>query len=303
MVYFFVNDIRGSCLIPEIDSRRAGLRVNYFCGFTYPLVLEMHFIGKRVSNISGETEHPSFQSESNPEFSGSQQLLESELGLINYTTAIVSKFHRKVHLEKLLVSENDKVMEFGAGTGFLASIMLDKFGIRPDCVELDSELANLIKQKGFASFRFLKDTPRKYAFVYTSNVLEHIQDDNLILKELYDSIIPGGFIGIYVPAHPLLYSEMDRQIGHVRRYTKSEIRTKVKMSGFEIQILHYDDCLGFFASLFVKYVGYKKGSGLGSLASLKFYDKIIYPVSKFLDLLGFRYVLGKNLFMVAQKRP
>lgn len=303
MVFYRVKGFRGSCRLPEVDSHWAVLSVNYFSGGSYPLVLDKHFIRKRVPNISGESEHPRFQSASNPEFSGSQQLLDSELGLINYTTAIVSKFHKKMNLSQLLVSDNDKMMEFGAGTGFLASIMLDKFGIRPECVELDPELANLITVKGFTSFRFLKDSPRNYSHVYTSNVLEHIQDDNSILRELYDSIIPGGFIGIYVPAHPLLYSEMDRQIGHVRRYTKSEIRTKVELAGFEIEILHYDDFLGFFASLFVKCIGYKKSSGLGSLASLVFYDKIIYPVSKVLDLIGFRYVLGKNLFMVARKRP
>lgn len=254
-------------------------------------------------NISRDSRYSNFQSATNPEFSGSQQLLDSELGLIRYTTEVVSKFHKKMHLGTLLTGEIAEVMEFGAGTGFLASIMLDKFGIRPDCVELDPELVKLIKRKGFVSFRFLKDTPRKYARVYTSNVLEHIQDDNSILKELFDSIIPGGYIGIYVPSHPILYSEMDRQIGHVRRYTKSEIRKKVELAGFEIEILHYDDFLGFFASLFVKYAGYKKSSGLGSISSLIFYDKIIYPVSKVLDLIGFRYVLGKNLFLVARKGP
>jgi hypothetical protein len=94
---------------------------------------------------------------------------------------------------------------------------------------------------------------------------------------------------------------MDKEIGHVRRYTRSELRNKVQDAGFTIESLTYDEFLGFFASIFVKIVGYKNGANLGSKNSLIFYDKVIYPMSKVLDFLGFRFILGKNLLLIATK--
>ena len=104
-----------------------------------------------------------------------------------------------------------------------------------------------------------------------------------------------------MPAHQILYSTMDREIGHVRRYTRSELREKVLDAGFLIQSISYDDFIGFFASAFVKIVGYKNKANLGSEKSLLFYDKYIYPISRVLDLLGFRFILGKNLLLIATK--
>ena len=241
------------------------------------------------------------QSDSQQQYSGTQELLDSEVGLSGYSSEIVRKFYSKMKLETRVMEKKGKVLEFGAGTGFLADILRSRFHIEPDCIELDPDLVSLIKSKKFKCFQFLKETTQNYAAIYTSNVLEHIEDDSAVLKELFDSLVKGGVIGIYVPAHPFLYSTMDKEIGHVRRYTRAELRNKVQDAGFTIQSLTYDDFIGFFASLFVKIVGYKNGAKLGSKNSLIFYDKIIYPVSRTLDFVGFRHILGKNLILVAIK--
>jgi hypothetical protein len=46
-------------------------------------------------------------------------------------------------------------------------------------------------------------------------------------------------------------------------------------------------------------LGYKNKAGLGSPKSIVLYDKVIYPISKILDYLIFRKVIGKNLFLFA----
>lgn len=234
-------------------------------------------------------------------YTGTQELLDSEAGLIGYSTEIVRKFYSKMGLQKRIIEKNGNLLEFGAGTGFLAEIFQSRFQIKPDCVELDPKLAEVISQKDFRCYQFLHETPQMYTAIYTSNVLEHIENDSATLKELFDSIIPGGIIGIYVPAHPILYSMMDKEIGHVRRYTRSELRRKVQAAGFSIQSLTFDEFIGFFASAFVKIVGYKNSANLGSKNSLVFYDRVIYPISRVFDLLGFRYIVGKNLILIATK--
>jgi len=234
-------------------------------------------------------------------YAGTQELRDSEVALIRYSTEIVRKFFSKMDLQKKIVEKRGDLLDFGAGTGFLAEIFHSRFQIKPDCVEIDPSLLKLIEQKKFRCFQFLSQTPQDYAAIYTSNVLEHIDDDSAILKKLFDSLKPGGIIGIYVPAHPILYSAMDKEIGHVRRYTRSELRKKVLAAGFSIQSITYDEFIGFFASALVKFIGYKNQASLGSQKSLLFYDKIIYPASRIFDAFGFRYILGKNLILVACK--
>ena len=65
--------------------------------------------------------------------------------------------------------------------------------------------------------------------IYTSNVLEHIDDDLAALKQLRATLSPGGRIAIYVPAMQVLYSDMDRSLGHYRRYGRQELLAKLKV--------------------------------------------------------------------------
>ena len=246
----------------------------------------------RTSNI---------QNVSSSAYSGTQELLDAEEGLLGYSTEIVRKLFTRMNLKTQLGGSQEGLLEFGAGTGSLAELFRSCFNIKPDCVELDPELIALIKKKNFNCYQFLKDSPQSYAAIYTSNVLEHIEDDSATLKELFNSLLPGGVIGIYVPANPILYSGLDREVGHIRRYTKSDLKMKVVDAGFVIQSITYDEFIGFFASLCVKIVGYKNGANLGTKKSLIFYDRFIYPISKVMDALGFRFLMGKNLLLVAKK--
>jgi SAM-dependent methyltransferase len=242
------------------------------------------------------------QNSDSPIFSGVQQLLDSEVTLIGYTTSIVEKFYKHMDLQQRITTENGALLEFGAGTGFLAEIFRTKFNLTPTCVELDPNLIPIIESKKFKCFQYLSETPQDFSAIYTSNVLEHIQDDSEILKQLYAKLTPGGVIGIYVPAHEFLFSAMDEQIGHVRRYSKIELLAKVRSAGFQITRVQYDDFLGLFASLFVKIVGYQNKVNLGHAKSLIFYDRCIYPVSRTLDRLGFKHLIGKNLLVIAEKK-
>ena len=69
------------------------------------------------------------------------------------------------------------------------------------------------------------------------------------------------------------------------------------------QLLNYRyvDSIGFFAWLSLRLKGYGDNNKLGSGNSLKIYDKVVYPISAVLDWLGFKYLFGKNLLVIAQK--
>jgi hypothetical protein len=116
------------------------------------------------------------------------------------------------------------------------------------------------------------DLSSEISFIYTSNVLEHIEDDVNALIKIRERMQQGGKIAIYVPALPILFSDLDRKVGHFRRYKKKELMHKAKMAGFEIDKCFYNDCIGVLASLSLRLFGYKNKSGLGSKESLFIYD-------------------------------
>ncbi len=242
-----------------------------------------------------------FQSPKNPHYSGTQELLDTEANLIRYSTSIVEKLYNFMNLNRVIKENNGSLLEFGAGIGFLADIFYDRYTIKPTCVEISPDLAKVIRSKNFECYQYLTETTQQYEAIYSSNVLEHIVDDEATLSELNLTLKENGMIGIYVPAHNFLFSSLDKQVGHVRRYSKSELIGKVQNAGFTIIKVKYDDCLGFFASLLVKIVGYKNKANLGNSYSLKIYDKYIYPVSRTLDKMGASKLIGKNILLIAQK--
>jgi hypothetical protein len=111
----------------------------------------------------------------------------------------------------------------------------------------------------------------------------------------------GGKIFLYLPAKMLLWSKLDEEVGHYRRYEYTELKEKCEQVGLTIEKLHFADSVGFFASLAMKFFGYDKDGGIGSVSSLRFYDKWILPISIFLDNVGFKHLFGKNIVLVARK--
>jgi len=240
------------------------------------------------------------QTDSHKEYSDTEFLLDAEEGLAGYNLDVVKKIATGLGIIKTLRSgSKPRIVEFGAGTGALAEVWRDLFDVEPICVEVDSSLIQILQSKGFMTAPNIQSIASSIPFVYTANVLEHIEDDIEALKIIREKLEPGGKIAIYVPAMPILFSDLDRSVGHFRRYKKKELVQKVTNAGYEVQSCYFNDSVGVLASLALKVLGYKGKIGLGSKGSLFFYDRYVYPISKTLDRIFFRYVLGKNLFLFA----
>jgi hypothetical protein len=90
---------------------------------------------------------------------------------------------------------------------------------------------------------------------------------------------------------------MDANVGHVRRYSRDTLVRNVTAAGFEVEAVEYVDSIGFFATLAFKMTD--RGSGDVNPRMLRFYDRIIFPVSRALDRIVYRW-FGKNLLLVAR---
>lgn len=237
------------------------------------------------------------------EYHGKDALILSENSLPTYNRFIVKSFMNSSKLNSLNAAEKAqfRTLDFGAGYGALAMIWRETTSQEIECLEIDPEQIKALKTRGFIAWNSLSEIKNKFRFIYSSNVLEHIEDDGKCLKELTSLLEQGGRIGIYVPAFMLLFSDLDRSVGHYRRYRKKDLIKKVENAGLTVIECQYVDSFGFFASLVIKVLGWKSVGNIGSAKSLKFYDSVIFPISRFFDRLTFGKVLGKNLILIAEK--
>jgi SAM-dependent methyltransferase len=189
------------------------------------------------------------------------------------------------------------VLDFGAGSGTHTGRLRAR-GLDVRCVEPDPRLRRRLQGKGFEATTSVREYGREvFGSVYSLNVMEHIEDDAAALTELFAAMEPDGHLVVYVPAFPILFSAMDRAVGHVRRYRKRELRELVLGAGFRVTDCRYVDSLGFFAAL-----AYRAVSRSGRLrpASVERYDRFVFPLSRVVDRLAARWV-GKNLLLEARR--
>jgi SAM-dependent methyltransferase len=203
-----------------------------------------------------------------------------------------------LQLVKKQIAGATRVVDFGAGIGTFAQPLsvagMDVMGVEPD----NGQRQRLL-DKGIPCVADISEVEDGWAdAIYTVNVLEHIEDDRASLRTLYSKLKPGGKLFIYVPAFQLLYSAMDRKVGHCRRYGHAELADKVKEAGFQIIDSRYADSLGFLASLVYKWHG--NDSGDINRGALKAYDRFVFPLSRAIDVFASSF-FGKNLSLVAKK--
>ncbi len=237
------------------------------------------------------------QNDSNPEYLGDGILSEIDANLVKYSKHVVGLILNSVQPFRL---EAGKILDFGAGQGTLSEIFRNQTGIVPFCAELDPKLLSILEGKGFPTYQFLSEVDTKFDLIYSSNVLEHIEFDVRILKILVDKLEPGGRVAIYVPAFPILFSKLDQNVGHFRRYKKKELVEKLEMVGLKVLKKEYTDSVGFFATLLLKSVGFSFSPNRQTSYLMQLYDNLIVPISIALDRICFKYMFGKNLFVVAE---
>jgi SAM-dependent methyltransferase len=71
------------------------------------------------------------------------------------------------------------------------------------------------------------------------NVLEHLPDDEFVLRRFRDHLQPGGRLILLVPAHAWLLGSIDVAIGHYRRYELAPACALLERCGFEIEQAQY----------------------------------------------------------------
>lgn len=135
-----------------------------------------------------------------------------------------------------------------------------------------------------------------YDTIFSSNVYEHIKDDEKALNNCFKLLKKNGKLLLFVPARPEIYGSLDKIMGHYRRYTKKELTQKVKGAGFGILKVNYANFPGYFTWWLRGKLPSKSNSD--NLAA-KIFDFLIVPLlylEKYLPI-----PFGQSLTLVAEK--
>tara|TARA_B100000035_G_C20921392_1_gene518663 strand:- start:105 stop:788 length:684 start_codon:yes stop_codon:yes gene_type:complete len=144
---------------------------------------------------------------------------------------------------------------------------------------------------------YFKENKNYYDTILYLDVLEHIKDDQSEVQAAYESLKKGGALIINVPAFQHLYSKFDKDIEHLRRYSKNTLNSLTTKLSFSQTNLFYYDSIGYLLSFASKLITKDYLNNFDK--KIKIWDSLI-PFSKLIDLLTLNK-FGKSLIMICIK--
>ena len=196
----------------------------------------------------------------------------------------------------------DDVLEVGAGCGsFTKGYMKNFHSIT--LTDMDSNSFNLLK-KNFINEKKInvinsstKDIDKKFNTILYFNVLEHVKEDELEIKNALEKLNNKGYLIILVPAHQKIYSKLDKAVGHYKRYDIDFFK-KNRFENSKIIKLHFLDFFGYLL-YYLNKIFFKEETYPSNL-KIFIWDKIFTPLSTIVDFLtGYRF--GKNILCIYKK--
>lgn len=207
-----------------------------------------------------------------------------------------------------------KILEIGCGNGFV----LD--GLRTTMTEAElngSEIfLNGLKHaaKRLPGVKLMQMDARNIPFVDhfdaigAFDVLEHIQEDEAVLAQIHNALLPGGHLILSVPQHMWLWSKMDDYACHFRRYTAAELTTKFEKAGFKIE---RSTSFVFFllpamlaSRMFKKNIDLKNLDASSELRMNPVLNAVFYQIMKLeavLIKIGLNFPIGGSRLIIARK--
>lgn len=131
--------------------------------------------------------------------------------------------------------------------------------------------------------------------IFCSNVLEHLEPDEQVLRSFADALQPGGHCVLVVPAGERLYTGIDAALGHYRRYEPEALAAKLRAAGMDVVFTKRFSRLGTIGWAVSGHILRRRTL---SPRQMIWFDRLL-PVAKFLE-----HVLpvpGMSLIMVGRK--
>lgn len=211
--------------------------------------------------------------------------------------------------------EPGKVLEMGCGTGFVLSGLRATFPqARLSGSDIFTEGLVFTARRVPSAFLFQMDArhipfQEEFDLIGAFDVLEHIEEDNAVLAQMYQACKQGGGIVLTVPQHRWLWSRVDDFAHHKRRYTRVELIEKTARAGFRVE--YATSFVSLLLPLMLASRGLKKsgadmdeqmeavGLKVGKLTNAVL--GAIMKIERSLISLGLSFPFGGSLLLVARK--
>lgn len=200
-----------------------------------------------------------------------------------------------------------RVLEVGCGLGNFTQHLLDRemvvcIDIETACVERlrarFGQRPNLVVMPMDAlDPAFLALDKHAVDSIACLNVLEHIEDDQLLLARMHEILPRGGRVVLIVPAFDALYGPIDVNLGHFRRYSKQSLTKTATLAGLRPKILRYMNSVGCIGWWVNARVLRKTEQSEGQIA---LFDSVVVPVLSRLEALV-EPPFGQSIFAVLEK--
>lgn len=196
-----------------------------------------------------------------------------------------------------------RVLEVGSGIGNLSAFLLDRARLvltdtRPEY--LDRLRERFARYPNVAVARLYLPTDdsalagERFDTVICLNVLEHVDDDLASLAAIHRLLHAGGRLILLVPALPALYGTLDEALGHHRRYTRAELASKFRATGFRLRHVEYFNLAGVPGWWLTGRILRRRVIPRGSL---RLYDALV-PLFRLERLLPWR--IGQSLIAIGE---
>lgn len=131
-----------------------------------------------------------------------------------------------------------RALDVGAAGGGNTRVLAAQ-GWQAVALEYSGSLADFTHARGISAMRAdARELPVRSGtcgLVTAFDVLEHIDEDYLAAAEIARVLQPGGTALIAVPCDMALWSAHDEAVGHVRRYSRSELAALVQKAGLTME--------------------------------------------------------------------
>lgn len=180
-------------------------------------------------------------------------------GLDTMTPAVLeAKGYQKWVFSRLAPHMGEQILEVGPADGAFTELLASHG--RVTSVELDRLCCDKLRERfaGVPSVTIIEGdilaehvqrslAEQSFGTIVAINVLEHLADDSRALRIFHRLLTASPYtLVLFVPAHPLLYGQLDALAGHHRRYSRAGLAGALEAAGFRVEQINYFNFLGFF---------------------------------------------------------
>jgi SAM-dependent methyltransferase len=157
-----------------------------------------------------------------------------------------ARWYNEWLFDKIKKHLKGEILEIGVGTGNFSLLLSQKGNVT--AIDYNEDYIKDIKKLESSKVRighgdiekgeyfFIN---KKFDSIVSFNVYEHIKKDKVALDNTFKLLKKGGVLISIVPAHKLLFSKFDINLGHYRRYSISSMKNKLQNAGLKVLEINY----------------------------------------------------------------